>query len=100
MNILVTGSLGYDYIMDFNGAFADRIMPDKVHKISLSFLADKLTKQFGGTAVNISYSLKLLGLEPTIVSAAGHDFEEYKTFLESHGLQTSGIQVFNSEPCS
>jgi adenosine kinase len=68
-NIVVTGSLGFDYIMDFSGKFADRIMPDKVHKISLGFLVDSLKKQFGGTAGNIAYSLNLLGISPTILSS-------------------------------
>lgn len=99
-HVLVTGSLGYDYIMNFNGRFADRIMPDNIHKISLSFLADKLNKQFGGTAGNIAYSLKLLGTEPTILSAAGNDFGPYKAFLESHKIATSKISVFDKEPTS
>ena len=37
ITVVVTGTLGFDYIMDFRGKFADRIMPDKIHKISLSF---------------------------------------------------------------
>ena len=57
MHLLVTGSLAYDYIMDYPGLFADRIMPDKIHAISLSFLVEKMTKKFGGNAPNIAYSL-------------------------------------------
>ncbi|MEK7060877.1 MAG: PfkB family carbohydrate kinase [Patescibacteria group bacterium] len=100
MNILVTGSLGFDYIMDFSGRFADRIMPDKLHKISLSFLADKLTKNLGGTAGNIAYTLKLLGLEPTIIAFAGNDFIEYKQFLDKHQIATNGIRIVSDEPTS
>ena len=98
MNVVVTGSLGYDYIMDFPGRFADRIMADKIHKISLSFLVDKLSKQFGGTAGNIAYTLKLLGIEPNIVSAAGNDFVPYKKFLRSHGLTTAHIPEHRDVP--
>lgn len=93
MRILVTGTLGYDYIMDFSGKFADRIMPDKIHQLSLSFLVDKLNKQFGGTAGNIAYSLKLLALNPIIVSAAGNDFAPYREFLEKHELDLTGITI-------
>lgn len=89
--ILVTGTLGYDYIMDFPGVFADRIMPDKIHKISLSFLVDKLSKNFGGTAANIAYTLKLMGLEPLIASPAGDDFAPFAGFLKKHKIQTTGI---------
>jgi adenosine kinase len=100
MNVVVTGSLSFDYIMDFSGRFADRIMPDKIHKISLSFLVDTLNKQFGGTAVNQAYTLKLLGIEPLIVTAAGNDWQEYNKFLKKHKIHTGGITVFFDEPCS
>jgi len=100
MRVLVTGSLGYDYIMNFSGRFADRIMPDNIHKISLSFLADKLSKQFGGTAGNIAYTLKLLGVDPDIRSVAGNDFAPYADFLTAHHIDLSGITVSKKEPTS
>src|SRR3972149_6274682 len=92
MQIIVTGTLGYDYIMDFPGLFADRIMPDKIHKISLSFLVDKLTKNFGGTAGNIAYNLKLLGVDPLILASAGNDFVSYKTHLHKFSIETKHIK--------
>ena len=92
MNIIVTGSLGFDTIMNFSGKFADRIMPDKIHKISLSFLVDKLSKQFGGTAGNIAYTLKLLGANPLILSAGGNDFEKYHQHLEAIGISQKFIK--------
>lgn len=94
MNVIVTGTIGYDYIMDFDGRFSDRIMADKIHKISLSFLVDKLSKQFGGTAGNIAYSLKLLGVEPLIVSAAGNDYGPYKAFQKKNKISTKFIKEF------
>jgi adenosine kinase len=93
MNIVVTGTLSFDYIMDFSGRFADRIMPDKLHCLSLSFLVDKLSKQHGGTAGNIAYSMNLLGLKPLILAPAGNDFKPYKEFLEEHHLNTSYIAI-------
>lgn len=100
MKEIVTGSLGYDYIMNFTGRFADRIMPDKLHQLSLSFLADKLSKNLGGTAGNLAYTLKLLGAEPYIVSTAGNDFDDYQKFLSSHNITTEGIRISPDEPCS
>ena len=91
MNVLVTGSLGYDYIMDFPGRFSDRIMPDKIHKISLSFLVDKLSKQFGGTAGNIAYTLKLLGIEPEILATAGNDFSLYEAHLKKNRISLHSV---------
>lgn len=100
MNIVVTGSLGYDYIMDFPGLFADRIMPDKIHQISLSFLVDKLSKQMGGTAGNIAYSLGLLGAKPLIVSTAGNDFAPYKAYLRKKKINTKYIKEYKTEGTS
>lgn len=100
MDIIVTGSLGYDYIMDFPGRFADRIMPEKIHALSLSFLVDTLSKQFGGTGANIAYTLKLLGVEPQVLACAGGDFDEYRTHLHAHGISTYGITIHKKEKTS
>jgi adenosine kinase len=91
--ITVCGSLGFDYIMNFSGRFADRIMPDKIHKISLSFLVDTLKREFGGTAGNIAYTLHLLGITPHILSVAGNDFDPYMKFLVKNGIDTAGIVI-------
>lgn len=100
MNVVVTGSVGYDYIMDFPGRFADRIMPDKIHTLSLSFLVDKLTKQFGGTGGNVAYTLKLLGVEPLLLACAGDDFDDYKKHLETHSISTQGIAIHTGSTTS
>ncbi len=91
--VIVTGTIAYDYIMDFTGKFADRIMPEKIHKLSLSFLVDHLSRQFGGTAGNIAYSLKLLGIDPLIVSPAGNDFPLYEAHLKKQKISAKYISV-------
>lgn len=93
MNICITGSLAYDYIMDYPGRFADNIMPDKIHKINLSFLISDLKKQNGGTAGNIAYSLALLKYKPTVFACAGKDIAEYSQFLEKSGVDCSEIKI-------
>ncbi len=98
MMITVTGSLAFDYIMDFKGKFADNIMPDKIHKLNVSFLIDKLQKQRGGNSGNIAYSLALLQTPTFILSTAGNDFSEYSKFLESSGVDTSNIQILKDKP--
>lgn len=97
MNVVVIGSLGYDYIMDFPGLFRDRIMPDKIHNISLSFLVDRLSKNYGGTAGNIAYTLKLLGIEPYIHSAVGSDFGPYLRYLQQLKIKTNYIYECKNE---
>ncbi len=96
--ITVTGSLAFDYIMDFNGIFADHIMPDKIHKLNLSFYLETLNKQRGGNAGNISYTLSLLKQPVSILSAAGKDFAEYAKFLKDAGVITSYIKIIENEP--
>jgi adenosine kinase len=76
--IIVTGSIAYDYIMDFPGKYADHILPDKIHQINLSFIVNKFAKRRGGTAGNVSYTLALLSTPHSLFSVAGKDFEDYK----------------------
>lgn len=96
-HILVTGSLAFDYIMDFPGVFSDHIMPDKIHQINLSFSVNTLKKHRGGTAGNIAYSLSLLKQSVTILSVAGEDFSEYLKFLENSHITTSHIKIIKDD---
>lgn len=91
MRIVVTGSLAYDYIMNFPGYFKDHILPDKVHMLTVSFLVDSMRRMRGGVAGNIAYSLALLGDRPLVVATAGQDFSEYRTWMEQQGIDASGI---------
>jgi adenosine kinase len=91
MRVVVTGSLAYDYIMNFPGLFKDHILPDRVHMLSVSFLVDSMKRMRGGVAGNIAYSMALLGLQPLVVAAAGQDFGEYRQWMNSRGVDASGI---------
>ncbi len=95
--IIVTGSLAYDKIMSFKGRLKDHIMMDKIHKLSVSFLIDNLKINFGGTAGNISYNLKLLGLEPIIISQVGDDFANYKKWLIKNKINLKNIKVIKNK---
>lgn len=97
MQILVSGSLAYDRIMDFPGKFSDHILPDKLHVLNVSFMVNGLQEKFGGTAGNIAYSLCLLGEKPLIFASAGKDFGPYETWLISHGLCLDGIRLIPEE---
>ena len=93
MNILLTGSVAYDYLMTFPGYFKDHILPEKLNAISLSFLVESMVRLRGGIAPNIAYTLALLGQKPRLWAAVGEDFEEYRIWLESKGIETSGARV-------
>lgn len=89
MNVIVTGSIAYDYLMTFPGRFVEHILPDQLDRISLSFLVDEMRRQRGGCAANIAYSLALLGERPRLMGTVGQDFAEYRAWLEQHGVDTS-----------
>jgi len=91
MTVLITGSIAYDYIMQFPGYFKDHILPEKIASLSVSFLVDSMKKQRGGVATNIAYNLALLGERPRIMATVGQDFGEYRAWLETNGVDTSAI---------
>lgn len=97
-HIVVTGSLAFDYILDFPGSFEEHILPHKIKALSVSFLVDKVNKNFGGVSGNIAYNLALFGQKSTILASAGSkDFEEYQAHLETCGVDTSQIHKVNDE---
>ncbi len=97
MNIIVSGSLAYDRIMDFPGSFSDHILPDKIHLLNVCFMINGLKENFGGTAGNIAYTLSLLGEKPTVIATAGSDFESYKSWLGKNNISVDAIKVVDDE---
>ena len=97
MEILVSGSLAYDRIMDFPGRFSEHIMPDKIHMINVSFTVNGLTEKFGGTAGNIAYALSLLEENPRILATIGHDYQMYFQRLDRLGIPTGDIRIIQEE---
>ena len=93
MRPVVTGSIAFDYLMSFPGRFQEHILPEKLDRISVSFLVDELNLRRGGCAANIAYSLALLGERPLLVGAAGSDFGPYGKDLEALGVDISGVLV-------
>lgn len=97
MTIIVTGSVAYDYIMSFPGRFREHILPDKIDRLSVSFLVDSMRRQRGGCAPNIAYSLRLLGQRPSIMATVGQDFDDYRCWLEERGIDVSAIRVYDDD---
>ncbi len=92
MNIIITGSIAYDYLMRFPGRFTDHLIKDQLHQVSLSFLVDDMTKHWGGVAANIAYTVALLGLHPKLMGTVGRDFADYRKWLEDVGVDTSTVR--------
>jgi adenosine kinase len=92
VRIAVTGSIATDHLMTFPGKFTDQLIADKLDKVSLSFLVDELAIRRGGVAANIAFGLGVLGLRPLLIGAVGSDFDDYRHWLEEHGVSTAGVR--------
>src|SRR5262245_20290062 len=89
MQIIVTGSIAFDYLMSFPGRFTEHFLPEHMSRVSLSFLVDSMDKRRGGCAPNIAYTLALLGERPRLMGTAGQDFGDYRRWLEAAGVDTT-----------
>lgn len=102
-NIIVTGSVAWDIIMDFPRKFVDYFQPEMLHQINVSFVVDRLEKQLGGTATNISYaisqSVKAIpnksedwsSTPVRILGAVGKDGADHLAFFKKNGIEIKGI---------
>jgi adenosine kinase len=92
MAAVICGSLAFDTIMNFEGRFADQILPDQLHILNVSFLVPGLRRDFGGCAGNIAYSLNALGGKALPMATVGSDGAEYVERLRTLGISTEFIR--------
>jgi adenosine kinase len=78
--------------MDFEGRFAEQILPDQLHILNVSFLVPSLRRDFGGCAGNIAYSLKVLGGTPLPMATLGTDAADYLQRLKTLGISTEYVR--------
>lgn len=103
MKILVSGSMAYDYIMDFGDCFKNHILPDKIHMLNVSFFTPSLTRQKWGTGHNIAYSMGLLGVKPILLWVVWNDFKEkskvvdYTNLYKVKDMQTASCYIINDK---
>jgi adenosine kinase len=91
--IVVTGSVAFDYLMTFPGKFTEHLIPDRMSRLSVSFLVDEMRRVPGGCGPNIAYGLALLGERPALLATAGQDAEGYRDRLASEGVDVSGLRL-------
>ena len=96
MTIVVTGSIATDHLMKFPGKFSEQLLADHLQKVSLSFLVDDLVVHRGGVAGNMAFAVGVLGGDVALVGAAGKDFDEYRNWLTSHGVNCDGVLISDS----
>jgi len=92
MPALICGSVAYDTIMVFHGQFGEHILPDQIHILNVAFLVPDMRREFGGTAGNIAYNLKLLGDEPIVMATVGDDFGPYRARFDQLGIARTHIR--------
>ena len=93
--VVVTGSVAFDYLMTFPGRFVEHLIPDRLSRLSVSFLVDEMRRVPGGCGPNIAYSLALLGETPLLFATAGSDAAEYRGRLGRDGVDVSGLVLYD-----
>lgn len=93
MRIAVSASIATDHLMRFPGRFRDSFVDGALDNLSLSFLVDELEVRRGGVGGNIAFGMGVLGGRPLLVGAAGLDFADYRSWLERHGVDCSGVLI-------
>jgi len=79
--------------MRFDGRFVEHLIPEQLHRLSVSFLVSDFERRRGGNAANMCYGMAQLGLRPILVGAVGPDFDEYRAWLDRHGVDTASVHV-------
>jgi len=92
MSALICGSMAYDTIMAYTQPFKNHILPDKIHILNVCFEVPELRREFGGTAGNIAYNLKLLGSAAYPMATVGTDFKAYADWMDKHGVSREYIR--------
>ena len=92
MTTLITGSMAYDTIMVFPDRFRNHLLADQLHILNVCFLTPEMRREFGGTAGNIAYNLKLLGGDPLLMATVGEDIAPYLTRLDALGIRREHLK--------
>ncbi|MDW8468219.1 MAG: carbohydrate kinase family protein [Burkholderiales bacterium] len=100
MRILVTGSIAYDTIMVFRDRFRNHLLADRLHILNVCFVAPEMRREFGGTAGNIAYNLKLLGEDPIVMATVGEDAGPYLERFAALGISTAHLRRIPGEFCA
>lgn len=91
--IVVTGSVAFDYLMTFPGRFTEHLIPDRMSRLSVSFLVDEMRRVPGGCGPNIAYGLALFGERPVLLATAGDDAAAYRDRLAREGVDVSAMRL-------
>ncbi|HTI20102.1 MAG TPA: carbohydrate kinase family protein [Kutzneria sp.] len=79
--------------MHFPGRFTEQLVAERLDRVSLSFLVDDLVVRRGGVGANIAFGMGVLGQQPILGGAVGKDFDDYRAWLERHGVDCRSVYV-------
>src|SRR5918993_697608 len=65
------------------------MLPAVLHILNVCFLTPQMRREYGGTAGNIAYNLKLLGEAPLVMASVGEDIEPYVARFAALGIDTA-----------
>jgi len=97
LKTLVTGSMAYDTIMVFPDRFRNHLLADQLHILNVCFLTPQMRREYGGTAGNVAYNLKLLGGDPVLMATVGEDIEPYFARLDALGIGRAHLKRIGGE---
>jgi adenosine kinase len=93
MKILVSGSVAYDLLLNYDGSFPEAIDPAHLDELSMAFVTARFARHHGGTGANIAWNLRLLNQNPLLVATVGNDGGAYTALLEERGISTNRIDA-------
>lgn len=89
--LIISGSIAMDRIMNFSGKYKDLIHPEKLHVLSVSVFVDKLEATKGGIGAGIAYNSAQLGNHPILLGSVGDDAKSYIEELKTAGVNTEHV---------
>ncbi|HEX9396309.1 MAG TPA: carbohydrate kinase family protein, partial [Burkholderiales bacterium] len=81
--------------MVFPDRFKNHLLADQLHILNVCFLTPEMRREYGGTAGNIGYNLRLLGEDPLVMATVGEDIGPYLERLAKLGI---GAQLLRRIP--
>jgi adenosine kinase len=83
--------------MVFPDRFKNHLLADQLHILNVCFLTPEMRREFGGTAGNIGYNLKLLGEDSLLMATVGEDIAPYLSRLDSLGIGHQHLKRIGGE---
>ena len=96
--LLVTGSLAYDFIMEYPGLLQDSFRDfHEKENTNIFFHTQIMDRYYGGCGGNVAYTLGLLEERPRLLSIAGQNTDEYMAHLEAVGVDCEYVRRVEDE---